>query len=688
MDLKYIVAALRHCRKLQAPKHGKSFHSHLIKTGFSPSDVYMMNNLISMYTDCSLLIDARNLFDEMPVKNIVTWTSMVHACTTAGMPHDAINLYREMLAGETETPTGFTYSAVLKACSMAGDVELGKLIHDRIIEQNLEEDVVLMNTLLHMYVKCDRLRDARDVFEGMMSKASTTSWNTIISGYCKQGLMKEAVDLFRQMPNPNVVSFNTVIAGLAENGNVKSLEFLCRMHSESFNLDEFTFPCALKICGEFEYLAMGKQIHCYALKSGFENCSYTLSALLDMYSNSKSLDEAVKLFEMYSNNEPSLAFWNSMVSGYLKNEKNVQALNLVSYIHSSGISLDSYTWSNALKVCINLLNFKLGVQVHGLVVITGYEMDCVVGSILTDLYAKLGEMKDAFAVFGKLPEKDNLAWSGLITGCAKAGLNMAAFSLFRDMVSLEHEIDQFVIATMLKVCSSVSSLGKGRQIHALCIKEGYETESVTATALIDMYSKCGQIEESISLFNRLGDRDVVCWTGIIVGCGQNGKVNEALEIFREMKRCKVEPNEVTFLGVLAACRHAGLVETGWSVFQSMKSDHGLEPQVEHYFCMVDLLGQAGFITEAVDLVSEMPFRANKTIWSSLLAACVTHKKSEMVGGIAENLCALFPEDPSVYVMVSNCYAALGMWDDLSRVREAAKTSGIKESGRSWIEVSA
>ncbi|CAN1235766.1 Pentatricopeptide repeat-containing protein At4g08210 [Linum perenne] len=153
-----------------------------------------------------------------------------------------------------------------------------------------------------------------------------------------------------------------------------------------------------------------------------------------------------------------------------------------------------------------------------------------------------------------------------------------------------------------------------------------------------------------------------------------------------MIQSRVQPNEVTYLGVLAACRHGGLVEKGWSIFQSMRSNHGVEPHQEHYFCMVDLLGQSGFIKEAVDLVSEMPFQPNRTIWSSLLAACVAHKNSELISCIAGNLRAAFPDDPSVYVMISNAYASLGMWDQLSRVRDAAKSSGIKESGKSWIEV--
>lgn len=688
MDLKHVAAAIRHCG--QMPKHGKSFHSRLIKTAYS-HNVYMASNLISMYVDCYFLEDAHKVFDEIPDKNIINWTTMVSAYTSSGKPHDAIKLYIQMLDSKAEVPNGFMYSVVLKACGLVGNIELGKLIHKRISRENFDNDIVLMNTLLDMYVKCGSLDEARKVFDGICLGANSVTWNTIISGYCKEGLMKEALHLFNQMPEPNAVSWNSILAGFADNRSFGALEFVCRMHHQGLKLDDFTFPCALKSCSYDGSLSMGRQIHCYVIKSGSASSCFTMSALVDMYSHCYQLNEAIELFDQYSGGNSlisdSLVLWNSMISGCVVNGQNKTALSMLSKIYLSGAYFDSYTLSSALKVCINLLNLRLGIQVHGLVVISGYEFDYVVGSVLVYLYAKLGNVKDAFGLFHRLPKKDIVAWSGLIMGSAEMGLNSLGFSLFRDMVNLDLEVDQYVISCVLKICSSLASLGSGKQVHALCIKNGYETEGVTVTALIDMYSKCGEIEDGITLFDSVLDGDVVCWTGIVVGCGQNGRAKEAVEFYKKMVQIGLKPNEVTFLGVLTACRHAGLVEEAWNIFKSMKFNFGLEPHMEHYYCMVELLGQAGWFNEAVKMIAEMPFRPDKTIWSSLLGACGTHGNTELVSTIEENLLATSPDDPSVYVTLSNTFATLGMWDNLSKVREAAKKLGIKKAGKSWIEIS-
>ncbi|CAK7347031.1 unnamed protein product [Dovyalis caffra] len=627
----------------------------------------------------------------MPIKNIVTWTTVVSAYTSNGKPREAIKLYTQMLDSKSEVPNGFMYSVVLKACGLVGEIELGRLIHERISRDNLDDDIVLLNALLDMYVKCGCLSDARKVFDGIFLRANSTSWNTMISGYCKEGLMEEAVNLFNRMPERNVVSWNTIVAGFAENGSLCALQLVCKMHREGIKLDEFTFPCALKTCSYVGCLVAGKLIHGYVLKSGLESSCFTVSALVDMYSNCNVLDDSIRLFDQYSGVIgsicDSIVLWNSMLSGYVVHEQNRAAVNMISQIHHSGAPIDFYTLSSALKVCINSLNVRLGIQVHGLVVISGYELDYVVGSILVELYAKLGNMKDAFGLFHRLPKKDIVAWSGLIMGCTKMQLNTLAFSLFRDMVMFGIVVDQYIVSNVLKVCSSLASLGTGKQVHAFCIKRGYETEQVTITALIGMYSKCGEVEDGLVLFGCVADRDVVCWTGIIMGCAQNGRAREALEFFQEMAQSGLKPNEVTYLGVLTACRHAGLVAEAQTIFETMKFDHELEPHLEHYYCMVDILCQAGCFKEVEKLISMMPFKPDKTIWSSMLGACGTHRNTGLVSTIAENLLSDCPNDPSIYVMLSNAYATLGMWDSLSQVREAAKKLGVKAAGTSRIEIS-
>jgi len=685
LDLKLIAAGLRHCGKLQAFKRGESIQAHVIKQGIS-QNVFIANNVISMYVDFRLLSDAHKVFDEMSERNIVTWTTMVSGYTSDGKPNKAIELYRRMLDSEEEAANEFMYSAVLKACGLVGDIQLGSLVYERIGKENLSGDVVLMNSVVDMYVKNGRLSEANSSFKEIL-RPSSTSWNTLIYGYCKAGLIDEAVSLFHRMPRPNVVSWNCLLSGFVDKGSPCALEFLVGMQREGLVLDGFALPCGLKACSFGGLLTMGKQLHCCVVKSGLESSPFAISALIDMYSNCGSLSDAADVFHQENPSlRNSVAVWNSMLSGFLINEENEAALGLLLQICQSDFCFDSYTLSGALKICINLVNLRLGLQVHSLVVVSGYELDYIVGSILVDLHANVGNIQEAHKLFHLLPNKDIIAFSGLIRGCVKSGFNSLAFYLFRELIKLGLDADQFIVSNILKVCSSLASLGWGKQIHGLCIKKGYESEPVTMTALVDMYVKCGEIDNGVVLFDGMLERDVVSWTGIIVGFGQNGRVEEAFQYFHKMIISGVEPNEVTFLGLLSACRHSGLLEEARSILETMKSEYGLEPYLEHYYCVVDLLGQAGLFQDAEELINKMPLEPDKTIWTSLLTACGTHKNAGLVTVIAEKLLKGFPDDPSVYTSLSNAYATLGMWDQLSEVREAAKKLGAKESGMSWIEI--
>ncbi|KAJ4964302.1 hypothetical protein NE237_024241 [Protea cynaroides] len=579
------------------------------------------------------LTETWQLFDEVPNRNVVTWTTMISACTAAGSPLQALRYFNWMSESGSEMPNGFTFSAALKACAHLGNLELG---------------------------------------------------------YSKEGRMVEALNLFHQMPESNVVSWNTIIGGFTLKETIQALEFTSTMHRKGIKFDQFTFPCALKVCGCLHLLTMGQQIHCYVVKSGFESGCFTGPALVDMYANCTRVDEAAKFFDQYSQHESSvhdsLALWNSMLSGYVLNEHHVAALDLISKMHSSGAFLDSYTYNSVLKICTDLLNLSLGLQVHGLIVTSGFELDCVVGSVLIDFYAKHGNIMNAVLLFQRLAKKDIIAWSGLIAGCVKKGSHFLAFSLFKELFFSDLEVDQFVISSVLKACSDLAGFESGKQLHTYSIKSGYEIEGVVVTSLIDMYSKCGEIEASLKLFSGVSNRDTACWTGIIVGCGQNGRPEEAIQFFQDMLKSGAKPNEITFLGVLSACRHVGLVGEAWIVFRSMAVEHGLEPCLEHYCCMVDLLGRAGCFDEAEKLVLSMPYEPDHNIWLTLLGACGIHRNAELGKRIGRHLLAISPEDPSVYVTLSNIYSCLGLWEESSKLRCVMKKVGIKVGGKSWIEV--
>ncbi|XP_010912039.2 pentatricopeptide repeat-containing protein At4g08210 [Elaeis guineensis] len=687
MNFEAITRALRHCGRVLAIGHGKSLHAQLIKQGFC-RDIFVANNIVAMYGDLNLCDDAQRLFDEMPERNVVSWTTSISAHIHAGNPVEALRVFYWMLDNEMEEPNGFTFSAALKACSMVGNLELGKWIHEHVLRAGLQSDAVLMNAILDMYLKCGSLSDARRVFDGL-SSVNSTSWNTIIAGYSREGNMVEAEALFLQVPEPNAVSYNTIIAGFAQLESPKALNYVNMMHIEGFKFDDFTFPCALKTCGNLRFEKMGEQIHTYIVKCGYKPSLFIGSSLIDMYANCGQMIHAIKVYDEYSSYKglipDRLPLLNSMLSGFAVNRYDRQALDLVSEIHSMGIGLDAFTLSSALRVCINLRNMSIGLQVHGLTVTNGCYADHVVGSVLVDLYAKCGYLEDALRLFHGLPHKDVIAWAGLIADCVQHGSNHLAFSLFKDMMSTETEVDHFVVSSVLKACSVLAWAQGGEQVHAYSIKGGFDSESVTIASLIDMYSKCGNIDDGLRVFESAAQKDTVCWTGMILGCGYNGRAKEAIELFEKMLKSGVEPNGITILGALSACRHAGLVEEACRFFKAMRDRHGLEPSLEHYCCMIDILSRAGCIEEAKQLISNMPHETDDVIHNSLLGACLMDQNN-LAKLASLDLLPSSSYDTSGNVTLSNIYASLGMWDASAKFKEAIKKVSIKEAGRSWIEI--
>lgn len=687
LDVDAITSALRHCGRVLAIQEGMSIHSQLLKRGLCP-DVLIANHLIDMYGASGFLDGAQRLFVEMPHRNVVSWTTLISAQTRAGHPDLAIETFTRMLNHGSEEPNGYTYSAALKACAVVGNHELGRWIHRHVLNNRLQSDVVLMNAVVDMYIKCGNFSEARCVFDEL-SRANSTSWNTMIAGYFRKGSAFEAENLFDQFSKPDAISYNTMISGFAEMENPKALDYVYLMHSKGFKLDHYTIPCALKTCGVLTFLKMGKQIHNYIIKSGFLFRCFILSSLIDMYSKCGQINEAIKQYDEcmnYKGLTDRLPLLNSMFSGFVANGYTVHALDLMSEIYRSGTQLDHFTFSSALRLCINLQNMRIGLQVHSLIIISGFHRNHIVGSNLVDLYSRCGNLVDAFRLFHDLSHKDVIAWTGLITGCLREGSNELVFNLFREVIRLKIKVDHFLVSNILKACSVIPWVHGGKQVHAYIVKGGFESESITVTSLIDMYSKCGEIDDGFKVFESEVEKDTVCWTGIITGCGSNGKATEALKLFREMTKAGVEPNEITFLSVLAACRHAGLVADSCRIFKSMEDRHGLKPWIEHYHCMIDILCRAGLFEEARQMISVMPYRHDETAHNSLLSSCLIHQNSEL-GKLAQvDLFQSISCDTSGYITFSNIYASQGFRDVSAKFRELSRRMNIKDAGKSWVQV--
>lgn len=683
LGLEAIARAIRLCGRILAINRGKSLHSYLVKLGIG-LQTYISNNLIAMYTDFGCYNDARKKFDEMPERNVVSWTALISAHTRSGNPSKALAVFTQMLKSNLEEPNRYTFSAALKACALAGDLELGRWIHERVLQVQLQCDTVLMNAILDMYIKCGSLCEARRVFDGFFM-TNTASWNTIISGYCGEGNMDGAEYLFDRISQPDVVSYNTMIAGFAQIESPKALDYVSTMHRKGFMLDSFTFPCALKTCGIFGFEKMGKQIHSYIIRCGLELNCFTGSSLIDMYANCGIINDAMKLYYWYLSCKElvceRLALMNSMLSGYSINRYDNFALDLIMEIWSFGVKFDAFTLSSTLKVCINLENIRLGHQIHSIIIKDGFDMDYVVGTVLLDLYARCGNLEDVFRLFDGLAYKDVIAWTGLIASCVKKGSNHLAFSIFKQMIGVE--VDHYVVSNILKACSSLAWFQGGVQIHAYTIKNGLNSESITIFSLIDMYSKCGHIEDGLKIFESAPEKDTICWTGMIVGCGYNGKSKEAVELFEKMLKYGIRPSEITFLGVLSACRNGGLVVEACEIFKKMGNEYGLRPALDHYCCMVDILSRAGKLQEAKKLISDMPYEPNENIRNSLIGASVVSQNSDF-GLFSVDFLPIPTQDKGGYITMSNAFASMGFWDVSCNLREIIRKEGAKEAGRSWV----
>ncbi|GLJ29003.1 hypothetical protein SUGI_0572420 [Cryptomeria japonica] len=434
--------------------------------------------------------------------------------------------------------------------------------------------------------------------------------------------------------------------------------------------------------------------------------------------------------------KPNIVSWNAMVAGYSQNGCGDKALNLFYQMQQENLEPDHFTFGSVLRACGSVFDVEKGKQIHNYIIKTGYEADIIVGSALVDMYAKCKIMADACKVFDVLFERDTITWTIIIVGCAQHGWNKVALQYFGEMLRRGVKSDQFTVASALSACANLAALEQGKQVHTHLIVSGFESnitagsalidmytkcgsmtdahiaideinsqnsvlqpimvagnsqrgqgDVVVGSALVDMYSKCGDLENAYKIFGKLRERDVVSWTSMIGGLAQHGRGMEALQLFQQMLQAGLKPNAITFVGVLSACSHSGLVDEGLHYFDIMSKEYGITPRKEHYSCLVDLLGRAGCLQEAHDFINRMPVEADASIWSNFLGACRVHGNMDLGKHAAECLLEMKEHDASTYVVLANIYAAVGRWDDAAKIRSMMQERGIKKKpGYSWIEI--
>ncbi|WOK97411.1 hypothetical protein Cni_G06119 [Canna indica] len=477
--------------------------------------------------------------------------------------------------------------------------------------------------------------------------------------------------------------FNSLISGYARSKS-PDLGFVVYklMVADGIFPDRYTFPVVLKSCIKFSGLAEAVQLHGAAVKLSFACDLFVQNALVHLYAICGEFNHAGSLFDEMPVRD--VVSWTSLISGYVRGGLFGIALKLFSLMD---VESNIATLVSILVACGRLGDLNLGKMIHALVLKRESRLSLVAGNALLDMYLKCKSLEEAKNIFDELPERDIVSWTSFISGLVQCNHPKEALDVFNLMQASGVQPDNITLSSVLSACASMGALNYGRWIHGYMDQKRIQWDVHIGTAMIDMYAKCGCLDMAVHTFHEMPCKNVSSWNAMLGALAMHGHGNEVLDYFEQMVGLGINPNEVTFLAILSACSHAGLVKEGRHIFDLMTKNYNLVPWIEHYGCMVDLLGRAGLIEEAYGLVRCMPMRADVHIWGALLSACRAHGNVDLSQEILSHLLEIEPCDSGVYVLLSNIFAADSRWADVTRVRRLMRQRGVKkETGTSIIEV--
>eukprot|EP00268_Persea_americana_P053200 TRINITY_DN6003_c1_g1_i1.p1 TRINITY_DN6003_c1_g1~~TRINITY_DN6003_c1_g1_i1.p1 ORF type:complete len:611 (-),score=69.79 TRINITY_DN6003_c1_g1_i1:95-1927(-) len=433
-----------------------------------------------------------------------------------------------------------------------------------------------------------------------------------------------------------------------------------------------------------------QQIHAHMIKTQHQrHVSKLLTSIC--LSPVGPMDYALSIFSRIDG--PDIFTWNTMIRGYIRISAPHQSLLLFAQMLESSVFPNAYTFPFVLKACAHLSSIHRGRSVHAQLLKHGLASDLHISTALISFYAACGDPEAAHQVFVKCPytTTSGALWNAVISGFVKSGHSKHALELFDQMLQIEGEevrADGITIVSALSACADLGALDAGEWIHDYAIKNGIRLDVFVGTALVEVYAKCGCIELACKVFDEMCERNVMSWTVMIRGLAMCGHGGDALALFSNMIEEGVKPDGITFLGVLSACSHSGLVDEGRRIFSSMTRDFGIVPKSEHYSCMADLLSRAGMLSEAIEFIETMPLEPDAALWGSMLSACRRNPKEvKLAEYVAGHLMEIEPYNDATYVLLSNIYAYNNRWDDVSRVRKLMKQRAIRKTpGCSFIEV--
>ena len=632
----------------------QAIHGSLIKSGCE-GNLFVDNNLVNLYSKFNNMGNAQRIFDEMLVRSTVTWTTLLKGYLRIGDFESVFHIARDMcMLGEKFNE--HTCSVVLQACKSPEDHVFGEQIHSFVIKNGLQENVVVATSLVSMYSRSGELGYAEKVFNGISVKDAQCI-NYMILEYGKAGLGSKAFEIFVDM-----------------------------LHS-GLNLSDYTITNLISACDSSMGIYIGKQIHGLAMKFGFMGETSVGNALITMYGQHGMVKEAQKMFVEMA--KKSLISWSALLSAFVKNGYAGRALELFANMLEVGMPLDSGCLSTVLDGCSECNNMEFGLQIHGLTIKLGHISDVNSGTALIDLYAKCGSLQSARAIFDKLPNKSIASFNAILIGYLNSKIRddeEDPMVFFNKMRLNGVRPDWVTFSRLLSLSANQACLVAGKSLHAYAIKVGLGDDTSVGNAVITMYARCGCVRDANQIFSSM-THDSVTWNAIISAYALHGEGIKALSLFEDMKEEGFAPDEITMLAVLQACCYSGLWKSGLCLFNDMEPKHGIRPVIEHYSCMIDLLGRAGNMLKAIDIINKSPFPESSLLWRTFVNACKLCGDLRLGMWASKKLLDLAPSDASSYILVSNMYAEGGMLEEAAKVRTAMNDLKLnKETGLSWIEI--
>jgi pentatricopeptide repeat protein len=642
------VCILKACGDAMDMDGGKDVHAVLEKKGLLGNDVVLGTALLNMYVKCGHLVEARHAIEQLPSRNVVSWSSLIAGYVQSGQHHEALSCF-EMMESERISPNLITFTCILRACGRTGAVEKGKRIHGEIVNKGLLcRDLMLGNALVEMYAQVGMLDRAEQVLEELPIR-NVCSWFALMSGYEQQGSNLEAISCFE------------------------------RMLKERIAPNALTFACILRACGSIGALGQGAEIHGDVVARGLLEEEVLLGAsLVDMYAKCGALAESKRVLESLP--VCNTLAWNALIGGYVREGRDREASNCFRKMQDQGCCCppDKVTFIHVLQACGNTRSLEMGRAVHEQIMLEALSLgkDIALDAALIDMYAKCGALAKAEDVLEEAPLRNFVSWNALISGYVREGAYHNASNCFQRMQCEGILPTAVTFICILKICGCEGASDEGMRIHDEILSRGFslEADTILGTALLDMYAKCGDLARACQVFHKLPERNTISWSALIAGYAQHGRGREALKCFEQMQSEGFPPNIVTVVCILKACASIGAMEMGREIHERFACADSVEERMLGN-ALVDMYAKCGELARAQQVLQQIPVR-DVVSWNALIAGFSQHRRAhEAIDCFRMMQSEGLPPDEITYSCVLNACGHSGLFKEAQVVLQSMTANG-------------